>query len=190
MDYRHLMVDIETLDTKSNGAVIWIAAQFFNMDSGELGPSFTQAITISSNMKAGLNLNSDTALWWLRQEDALKAWANAEKKELPEALDLFSEFIDKNCSEVGFEIWGNSNRFDMGMLDNAYTRLGKKLPWRFRDERDVRTLVSFNPKIKEEVIKNAVESGAERHNPLVDVQLQIKYCVATYKTLKTCSCNK
>lgn len=183
-----MMVDIETLDNKSHAAVLWIAGQFFNMEDGDQGASFNVAVNIKSNLNAGLNVNAETALWWMKKEDALQAWTNAKKHDLAEALDLFSEFIDENTKDQDFEIWGNSNRFDMGILDNAYSILNKKLPWKFRNERDVRTLVSFNPQIKEDMIKGAKEAGVTLHDPLVDARLQIMYCVATYKTLRSCQC--
>ena len=175
------MVDIETLGTNSGSVITWIAGVFFDLGTGDKGECFSQAVNIKSNMDAGLTINSSTALWWMRQEEALEAWAKEDKVSLGTALDLFDEFIDLNLEE--FEIWGNSNRFDMGILENAYHALGRKIPWKFQNERDVRTLVSFAPEIKERVLARAKDDQELFHDPLVDCSIQIKYCSDIYSKL-------
>ena len=57
-------------------------------------------------------------------------------------------------------------------------KIGKDIPWDYRNERDVRTLVSFNPKFKKETPFNGIE-----HHGIDDCKHQIKYCVATYNSL-------
>lgn len=178
------MVDIETLGTKSNSAIISIGAVYFDMVTGELGRSFHHGITIKSNLDVGLDVNAQTAIWWMGQEEALKEWANLPKVTLLEALTLFTEFINElSPTTEDTIIWGNSNRFDMGMLENAYTKFEQKIPWKFRNERDVRTLCSFRPDIKEHVIKTAKASGLVVHDALEDCRLQVEYCHKTFLTI-------
>jgi exodeoxyribonuclease VIII len=81
-------------------------------------------------------------------------------------------------------VWGNSNRFDLGLLEPYIKTISEELPWKFRNERDVRTLVSFNPDIKGEVIEQARKDGLDLHNPIVDCKLQIEYCHKIYKSLR------
>jgi hypothetical protein len=190
---RHVMLDIETLGTRPGSAILSIAAVAFDFDAGmavnypagdaSVG-EFMVTIDLKSNIEANMHLNASTALWWMKQEDALVNWVAAPKVALSLALDSFSKYIELLTVE-GTEVfvWGNSNRFDMGLMEAAYQALDKKIPWKFRNERDVRTLVGFAPEIKEEYIKIAKESGQVLHDPLVDAHLQISYCVATYRKL-------
>ena len=43
------------------------------------------------------------------------------------------------------KVWGNSPRFDCGILENAFNQYGIELPWDFRKERDFRTLLDISP---------------------------------------------
>lgn len=73
---------------------------------------------------------------------------------------------------------GNSARFDLGLLENAYDKAMLSIPWKFYQERCVRTLVSFNPEIK-----NNLEFTGTAHNALADCYHQIKYCNLTWISL-------
>lgn len=187
---KHLMVDLETLGTESNSVILSIGAVFFDLDTGKLGAEYTRAITIKSCLDANLKINARTAVWWMRQEDALKNWANSLKLELREALSEFAEFIAMNSlgTTEELQVWGNSNRFDLGILSDAYNVLQQDIPWNFRKERDVRTLVSYGEDIKTAVVKEAEQSGATLHDPLIDAKLQVKYCHRIHITLGTCKC--
>lgn len=80
-----------------------------------------------------------------------------------------------------FKIWGNSVRFDVGILETAYRADGREsltLPWKFRNEMDVRTLVAFAPAIKDHYPFTGVE-----HNPIDDCKYQIGYCSAIWNKL-------
>lgn len=182
-DY-HLMVDIETLDNKSHAAVLSIAAVLFDMETGSIKHNFYNASDVQSNLEAGLNADPNTALWWMKNHEALKFWLDSDKHTLTEMLTNFRVFIEFVTEGEDFFIWGNSNRFDMGILDNAYHAIGQPIPWKFKNERDVRTLVGFAPEVKGEVIKAAREAGKLLHNPLVDCEVQIEYCSKVYNKLK------
>ena len=190
---RHVMLDIETLGTRPGSAIMSIAAVAFDFDAGKAvnysaGDAsvgkFMVTIDLKSNVEAKMQLNASTALWWMEHEDALVNWVAAPKVSLSIALDSFTKYIESLTIEgTDVFIWGNSNRFDMGLMEAAYQALDKKIPWKFRNERDVRTLVGFAPEIKEAHIKAAKESGQVLHDPLVDATLQIAYCVEIYKKL-------
>jgi hypothetical protein len=90
-----------------------------------------------------------------------------------EALKEFSDFCNKE-----YQIWGNSARFDCGILQNAYNKAGFSIPWDFRKERCVRTLVSFAPEIKD----NYKPIGTA-HNAVDDCKFQIGYCSEIWRSL-------
>jgi hypothetical protein len=57
------------------------------------------------------------------------------------------------------------------------------IPWDFRKERCVRTLVSFAPEVKE-----AEPNTGVAHDALADCIFQINYCSKIFNKLKDGSC--
>lgn len=176
--YGHIMVDIETMGDSSNSAIVSIGAVQFNMGTGQTGEEFYTNVNLQSCLDLGLYASGETILWWLKQSDeARKSLTSSSQVHIAQALLDFSAFIDK-CGKDS-EVWGNSARFDLGILSDAYDKCKQKMPWDFRKERDVRTLVSFLPEIK-----NMTKFNGVAHNALADCHFQIKYCSETWNTLK------
>lgn len=181
--YSDIMVDIETLGTKPNAPIISIAAQAFDLRSGTLGSSFVTHIDIKSNLEAGRVVDPRTLSWWVDDNSEVFAkWCALKKDPLPIALQRFKIWLLKTIVELrSYQIWGNSNRFDLGILADAY---GYDLPWHFYAERDVRTLAMFNEDLKRETKQKFVDAGEDLHNPLTDCKIQIEYCSRIYNDLK------
>ena len=172
--YKHLMLDLETMGNKSSSSIISIGALEFDIKTGETGKEFYVNVDLQSCLDLGLNVDGSTIMWWMRQEDkARKALDNGNVVSIKEALLMFSAFCNKD-----YEIWGNSARFDLGLLQDAYDAARIPICWDFRKERCVRTLVSFNPDVKKKFSSNGV-----LHNALDDCYFQVQYCSATWKSL-------
>lgn len=172
--FKHLMLDIETMGNESYSAITAVAAVEFNIETGELGESFHEKIDLKSSVDIGLNINPSTVLWWLKQDKPSQNYITEEVGEpIDKVLSRFKDFCNKD-----YQIWGNSARFDCGILQNAYNKLNIPIPWDFRKERCLRTLVSFKPEIKNECTFKGI-----RHNPLDDCKFQINYCHQIWKTL-------
>lgn len=166
----HIMLDLETLGTRSNAVIAVIAAVYFDPETGETGKEFYKRINIDSCEDIGLMIEAETAEWWLNQdaEAGKEIFSQENRISILQALVAFAGFL--NIEEDVF-IWGNSARFDCGLLENAYHALSLEIPWHHWNERDVRTLVSFAPEVK----KNTIREGTH-HNALDDCYHQIKYC--------------
>ncbi len=172
--FKHLMLDIETMGTESFSSIVSIGALEFDIETGITGKEFYVNVDLQSCMDLGLIVNASTIMWWLKQkEQARKDLTNRTVLSIQEALSEFSKF----CSN-DYEIWGNSPRFDCGILQNAYYKLGIKIPWSHKKERCVRTLVSFNPEIK----NNFIYKGTS-HNALSDCYSQVEYCSEIWSSL-------
>lgn len=170
-----LMLDIETMGNESYSCIISMGAVEFDINTGETGKYFYTPIDLQSCLDLGLIINASTVMWWLQQnEQARKDIVDRKAIPIKEALDEFAKFCNGN-----YAIWGNSARFDCGILQNAYNKANLPIPWDYRKERCVRTLVSFNPEIK----RNYVSKGTA-HNALTDCYYQIGYCCEIWKTLK------
>lgn len=129
---------------------------------------------LQSCMNIGLIVNASTVMWWLKQnEQARQDLTEGTSLSINEALLKFSDFCNKE-----YQIWSNSARFDCGILQNAYNKLNIPIPWDFRKERCVRTLVSFKPEIK----KN-YPAQSTAHNALSDCYYQVGYCSEIWRSL-------
>jgi len=171
------MVDIETMGTKSFSSLTSIGAVEFNLETGEVGETFLINIDLKSSVDCGLIIDPNTVMWWLSQDKESQNRLMVDCKSLPQSLAEFRSFF---IGREGYNVWGNSARFDMGLLENAYNTIGEKIPWSYRNERCVRTLSGMFPDIKE-----GVKFTGIKHDALDDCLHQIKYCHETYKKLKT-----
>lgn len=173
MELNHVMLDIETFGTKSNSVIAAISAVYFDLESGDTGLEFNCLVDIQSCIDVGLKIDISTLKWWMGQSDQAREIVISGNEKIKHALEKFSNFVGDNKY-----IWGNSARFDLGILQNAYDACNIPIPWDFRKELDVRTLVFLNPTIKENF-----EYKGIKHNAIDDCKNQIDYCHLTYKSL-------
>ncbi len=171
---KNVMIDLETMGNRSNSVVVSLAAVEFDLETGETGREFYKNISIESCLEAGLKIDASTLKWWFEQSK--EAQTNLFINPEPLSVVLV-EFV--NWLQPDSIVWGNSARFDLGLLQNAYNSLNFNIPWNFWDERCVRTLLSFYPNAKKEVTFDGTA-----HNALHDCHYQIKYCSLVYNKLK------
>lgn len=171
---KHVMIDIETLGNQNNSVITSLAAVEFDIESGKIGKEFHENIEIQSCIDIGLLVSGSTIKWWFEQSKEAQYQMFKNAKPLKTVLSNFSNWIDKDSI-----VWGNSCRFDCGILQNAYDKVGIKLPWKYQNERCVRTMLMFEPNIKE-----TIKFEGTPHYALHDCYFQIKYCSAIYNKLK------
>lgn len=178
---RHVMVDIETLGTEPFAPLLSIGACRFNMEPEMLPFSdpendlFYQAITLESCLDVGLKPSAGTTLWWMGQsKEAQQVFNDPQAVGLPVALDAFTDWLNSQPDEI----WGNSARFDLGLLSAAYRACGKLVPWSHLRERCYRTMKSL-PKVSD--IK-LVREGTY-HNALDDAISQARHLRAVMAAL-------
>lgn len=136
---KHCMTDLETLGKKPYCPVLTIGACAFNLDDNlPIVDVFYQPIRLDSCLEVGLRVDADTLKWWMQQDPAAvqAAFLDEQAVKLPNALDAFTDWIGSRPMQM----WGNSARFDMGILEAAYQVCGKEIPWEWRNERDYRTV--------------------------------------------------
>ena len=173
------MIDIETMSTAQNAAILSVSACYFNPKTGEIGEKFDEQINLQSSLNANRNINANTLVWWMGQDDkAREQFKNIEQAEsMTDVLTAFAKFIDRRAL-----VWGNGSSFDLGILTTAYAKCKIKLPWYFWNERDVRTIVQvgrmfdFNP-------KQDMPFKGVRHNALDDSIHQAKYVSAIFQRI-------
>lgn len=128
--------------------------------------------------------DGDTIIWWMKQSsEARAAIAVDDAPGIDDALIALSEFVDVNCGQPKYlKVWGNGASFDNVILRNAYELSQIELPWRWSNDRDVRTIVDLGRDIGFDPKRDLPFAG-ERHNALADAIHQANYVFAIYKRL-------
>ncbi|EPS5926904.1 3'-5' exoribonuclease domain-containing protein [Escherichia coli] len=175
----HLMIDLETMGKNPDAPIISIGAIFFDPQTGDVGPEFSKTIDLET---AGGVIDRDTIKWWLKQSREAQSAIMTDEIPLDDALLQLREFIDENSGEFFVQVWGNGANFDNTILRRSYERQGITCPWRYYNDRDVRTIVELGKAIDFDA-RTAIPFEGERHNALDDARYQAKYVSAIWQKL-------
>ena len=133
-----IMIDLETLSTAPNAAILSIGAVCFSLD----GPPPDEGFLVSVDrgyydMQSEFDVDPQTEAWWAKQgraaQDSLKI---NRKSTLPLALDEFGDWCGMQ-GDVDYYM-AKPAAFDFPILENAgrhsYGR-GDVMPWKHRQRR-------------------------------------------------------
>ena len=177
--WHHLMIDLETMGTNPDAPINSIGGKFFDPETGEMGPEFSKTIDLDT---AGGVIDRDVIKWWLKQSREAQSAILTDEIPLDDALLQLREFIDENSGEFFVQVWGNGANFDNTILRRSYERQGIPCPWRYYNDRDVRTIVELGKAIDFDA-RTAIPFEGERHNALDDARYQAKYVSAIWQKL-------
>jgi hypothetical protein len=187
---QHLMIDLETLSTRPDAAILSIGAVFFNIETGKLGDGFHCGIKMEDSNIYG-HIDPKTVGFWLLQsqeaQESINRMTGGDNAfTLAEALQRFNQFFNLSTNPPRVKVWGNGAGFDPILMESSYRRCGLEAPWKFWMTRDVRTivdlgrdLIGFDPK------KDTPFEGVQ-HSALDDAIHQAKYVSAIYQQLQHC----
>ncbi|ENC2242668.1 3'-5' exoribonuclease domain-containing protein [Escherichia coli] len=175
----HLMIDLETMGKNPDAPIISIGAIFFDPQTGDMGPEFSKTIDLET---AGGVIDRDTIKWWLKQSREAQSAIMTDEIPLDDALLQLREFIDENSGEFFVQVWGNGATFDNVILRRSYERQGIPCPWRYTNDRDVRTMVALGL-VMDFDARTTIPFEGERHNALNDARYQAKYVSAIWQKL-------
>ncbi len=175
----HLMIDLETMGKNPDAPIISIGAIFFDPQTGDMGPEFSKTIDLET---AGGVIDRDTIKWWLKQSREAQSAIMTDEIPLDDALLQLREFIDENSGEFFVQVWGNGANFDNTILCRSYERQGIPCPWRYYNDRDVRTIVELGNSIGFDV-RMAIPFEGVPHNALDDARHQAKQVSAIWQKL-------
>ena len=158
------MIDLETMSTSSNAAIVSIGAVKF--DNNGLGDTFYCNVDLASSVQQGGEIDANTVMWWLSQSSAARGMLiNDVKAHINSALLEFNKWLEPNT-----KVWGNGVDFDNVILANAYKRSSVEMPWKYYNNRCYRTIKNiFDP--KSELFKRI----GEAHNALDDAKSQVEH---------------
>ncbi|HFO6568043.1 TPA: 3'-5' exoribonuclease domain-containing protein [Escherichia coli] len=177
--WHHLMIDLETMGKNPDAPIASIGAVFFDPQTGEQGPEFSKIIDMGT---CGGTVDISTIEWWLQRSGEARAAILADRIPLDDALLQLREFIDENSGEFFVQVWGNGANFDNVILRRSYERQEIPCPWRYTNDRDVRTMVALGL-VMDFDARNVTTFEGERHNALHDARYQAKYVSAIWQKL-------
>lgn len=185
MLYTHLMVDIESMGEKPDAPIVSIGAVFFDPASGQTGPEFYKVISLESAMEWGGVPDASTILFWLKETSEARSEIVMDHAiPLDDALLQFKDFIAENAAngKDTVQVWGNGATFDNVLLENSYARTGITCPWKFWNNRDVRTVVELGKAVGCEP-RYEIPFDGEPHKAISDALHQVKYVSAIWQRL-------
>ncbi|WP_089576786.1 exonuclease [Escherichia coli] len=177
--WHHLMIDLETMGKNPDAPIASIGAVFFDPQTGEQGPEFSKIIDMGT---CGGTVDISTIEWWLVQSSEARTAILVNQIPLDDALLQLREFISEHSDEKFVQVWGNSATFDNVILRRSYERQGIPCPWRYTNDRDVRTMVALGL-VMDFDARNVTTFEGERHNALHDARYQAKYVSAIWQKL-------
>jgi exodeoxyribonuclease VIII len=169
------MLDIETLSTKTNAAIVQIGAVKFSLDKGIIG-SFKINVCPVDCKKHGLDIEQSTVDWWLTQsKEARNSW-----RSNPETLHVALEYFVNWYGRSKLTWAKGGQKFDFPILENALRECNMDVPWKYWDCMDYRTLITVlgidDRKLKSE--------GSVYHDALSDCEEQVKVLLPLLKALR------
>lgn len=182
-----IMLDIETLGTKTGATIFQIAAASFDITEGEIKD--TVNLTGDIAKYESLAVDGSTLKWWLDTDaDLLKSLLSGGMLSEQELLTELLSWISKQASDSkDIYLWGNGILFDNVKISDLCAKQGVPYPIFYRNDRDVRTileLASLKSGQTEKELRESVTAENERkHDAFDDVKFQIRLVRKCYEIL-------
>jgi hypothetical protein len=166
----HIMIDIETLDTKSSAVFVSVGACRFTTSTEEpIKDAFYERVDWASSFHVGgRTVSMDTIQWWFKQSNKARHEILQPGIILFECLKRLEAWISQFKNPV---IW-SAGSFDINILEDAFEDQRISVPWKYSNVRDFRTI--------RKLVGQFVEAppNPNKHNALVDAIHQARYLVA------------
>lgn len=176
-NYPDLMIDIETLASKSlNAALVQIGLCAFNIETGACAEPRT--INIIPDLDT-FDVEWETLKWWMKQSDEARQSVFGDQHVCYPAL-LAYEAIENYCNYYlpaslnRRNIWAMPPKFDLAIVENWIIKAvhprqpagtKKAFPWKYNSSRDLRTLANIVGASRSDRVPAAVahDAGHDAH---------------------------
>lgn len=169
---RHIMIDMETLDTAPSTVILTIGAVAFDPKGVGMIETLDLRPTMEEQTEQYNRTISDATMdWWSKQSpDAIEeAMGDRDRISYREAMEKLYKFC-WNCDKV----WANGSIFDIAVAESAFRDLGMQFPWQFWNIRDCRTIYDLagvslkDPKYGTKTTHKAVEDAVHQARVIQD----------------------
>lgn len=184
-----VLIDIESLAQSVNSCMTSIGAVCGDLITGEVFSWFQTAVP--NDGQSHRKVDFATVKWWAGQYRDLPILARLEKlrtepepKTTIEALlqltAWFESFADQKRN---LEVFCNGPEFDSANLSSLYEHFGSDVPWQFRRNESVRTMVMMGRRLLGIDPKYKDRPGLVEHFALHDALREFQYCSEIYQCL-------
>lgn len=153
----HIVVDLETYDTRPSAVVLSIGVAIFD-DSNDAFQTteFNLAATIDKQIRDGRTVSASTIDWWAKQSaEARRVFSSSDHVQaalykhvnVAQTLRSLSDFCTTCARTKDFFVWGNGVGFDNVILRSLYETYECEPFWTFWQDRCFRTLRAANEHI-------------------------------------------
>ena len=158
---KHLMVDLETLATTPNAAILSLGAVTFDPNSNKIYDELYYKVELESFDGLDSFIDDTTIEWWSKQDPAAQeeAFDPNDRIDIRKVMDEFYKFCLGSS-----KFWSHGSTFDIIILEHYFRQIGKPYPWKFWEVRDTRTLfdLGMDPEMPQ----------ANKHHALEDARRQ------------------
>lgn len=166
----HIVIDLETLDTKQSAKITAIGVYIFN----EAYPADDRKdlMLLAHSQQYGRTVSQPTVEFWNKQDAALRsAMLESGTRTLRDALSHLSNVVMSHPEAL---VWGNGPTFDISILEHAYDTCAMPYPWDFWSIRDMRTMLMAAEVVTGKYAKEEVKRPERlvMHNALFDAEYE------------------
>jgi len=160
----HMMIDLETLDTKASAVVLSAGVAVFTKDA--VLDKRHLLLDVDKQLKSGRTVSFSTLCWWMRQSYVAKGGVFnsgcADMKELRWLIIMLNDVFEMHGCKY---VWSHGASFDIPILENIEEQVEISLPWAFWNVRDTRTFFDTLPNSKtsrQGVYHNALDDAVHQ----------------------------
>lgn len=172
-------IDMETLSTEHNAALLSIGAVIHDFGTGQQVDTFYANITPESSIAAGLDVSESTKAWWTKQGQAAQDVLSVDQRPLRDVLVDFAKWLAGHGVQYAI---GNGPRADNQWLESACKAVGMQSPIKYWGDLDMRTLTFIGTHILGLDHWHNTFKGV-KHNALHDAINEAEFCNAVFQKL-------
>ena len=167
-----LMIDLETLATTPDAAILTIGACKFDPTATDVHSTYYERIVLETQEEYGRVINEDTLAWWSQQDKQIQEDAFGEGDDRIDLRDAMKKLYTFGLGTSN--VWSHGSIFDVVIIEDICRSFQQAVTWKFWEVRDTRTLFDLA----------GVEVRIEgKHNALTDAVAQSNAVQTAYKTL-------
>ena len=107
----HLMIDLETLATTPDAAILTIGACKFDPRSNDVDETFYKRIQLDTQENYNRTINEDTLAWWSKQDKKIQEDAFGEGNDRIDLKDAMKKLYTFGLGTKN--VWSHGSIFDV-----------------------------------------------------------------------------
>lgn len=185
-----VFIDVEAKAQSSNSLMTSVGAVCGDLATGEVFTWFQTELPALYQQHRDVELA--TCKWWLQVYSEIPLLRDLETlrteslpSDVAEAILQLNRWFDQLGEfKREVEVFANGPEYDAANLDSLYRQLDSQLPWKFRRNQSVRTMVLMGRKLLGIDPKYKERPGLVEHFALHDALREFQYSSEIYRVLE------